>query len=63
MGFRYLDRIVIEDNIRSLIALADLAAGGGLSADNVFELSHRLRTSNPMQVCQCLSRVIPTAGP
>jgi hypothetical protein len=54
MGFRYLDRIVSEDNIRSLLDLADLAAGGGLSADNVFQLSHRLRQSNPMQVCQRL---------
>ena len=54
MGFRYLDRVVSEDNIRSLLDLADLAAGGGLSADNVFQLSHRLRQSNPMQVCQRL---------
>jgi len=54
MGFRYLDRIASEDNLRSFLELADLAAGGGLSADNVFLLSHRLRRSNPMQVCRRL---------
>jgi ubiquinone biosynthesis protein COQ4 len=52
MGFRYLDRIASEENIRSFLELADLAAGGGQSADNVFLLSHRLRESNPMQLCQ-----------
>ncbi len=51
MGFRYLDRIASEDNLRSFLELADLAAGAGASANNVFRLSHRLRESNPMQVC------------
>lgn len=54
MGFRYLDRIASEDNLRSFLELADLAAGAGASANNVFLLSHRLRASNPMQVCRRL---------
>ena len=54
MGFQYLDRIATEDNLRSFLELADLAAGAGASANNVFLLSHRLRQSNPMQVCQRL---------
>ncbi|MGB5135074.1 MAG: Coq4 family protein [Prochlorococcaceae cyanobacterium] len=52
MGFRYLDRIASEDNIRSFLDLADLAAGAGSSAQNVFLLSHRLRDSIPMQLCR-----------
>jgi len=54
MGFRYLDRIATEENIRSFLELADLAAGAGSSASNVFMLSHRLRESNPMKVCRAL---------
>ena len=52
MGFRFLNRVASEDNIRSFLELVDLAAGAGASADNVFQLSHRLRESNPMQLCQ-----------
>jgi ubiquinone biosynthesis protein Coq4 len=52
MGFRYLDRITNPENIRSFLDLADLAAGAGASADNVFLLSHRLRDSKPMQLCR-----------
>lgn len=51
MGFRYLDHIATKENLQSFLELADLAAGAGASADNVFLLSHRLRESNPMQVC------------
>ncbi|MCP9929804.1 pyrroloquinoline quinone biosynthesis protein [Cyanobium sp. AMD-g] len=54
MGFRYLDRIATEDNIHAFLELADLAAGAGASANNVFLLSHRLRQSKPMQVCRAL---------
>jgi ubiquinone biosynthesis protein COQ4 len=54
MGFRYLDRVASKDNLHSFLELADLAAGAGESANNVFLLSHRLRQSNPMQVCQRL---------
>lgn len=51
MGFRYLDRIASEDNLRTFLELADLAAGGSESAENVFLLSHRLRGSKPMKLC------------
>jgi ubiquinone biosynthesis protein Coq4 len=51
MGFRYLDRIATREHIQEFLSLADLAAGGGDSAENVFLLSHRLRDSNPMKLC------------
>ena len=51
MGFRYLDRIATREHIEQFLSLADLAAGAGDSAQNVFLLSHRLRASNPMQLC------------
>ena len=51
MGFRYLDRIATREHIDQFLSLADLAAGAGDSAQNVFLLSHRLRASNPMQLC------------
>ena len=54
MGFRYLDRITTEENNHAFLELADLAAGAGASASNVFLLSHRLRQSRPMQVCRAL---------
>lgn len=52
MGFRYLDRITTADHIAQFLQLADLAAGAGDSADNVFMLSHRLRDSRPMRLCR-----------
>ncbi len=61
MGFRYLDRIATEENIHSFLELADLAAGAGASANNVFLLSHRLRQSRPMQVCRALLQRNPEA--
>lgn len=51
MGFRYLDQIATREHIEQFLSLADLAAGAGDSAQNVFLLSHRLRASNPMQLC------------
>lgn len=51
MGFRYLDRIATREHIDQFLSLADLAAGAGDSAENVFLLSHRLRDSNPMKLC------------
>lgn len=51
MGFRYLDKIATREHIEQFLSLADLAAGAGDSAENVFLLSHRLRASNPMQLC------------
>ncbi|MCT0208310.1 Coq4 family protein [Synechococcus sp. CS-1332] len=61
MGFRYLDRIATEENIHAFLELADLAAGAGASANNVFLLSHRLRQSRPMQVCRALLQRDPAA--
>lgn len=52
MGFRYLDRLASPEQIHGFLELMDLAAGGGDSAQNVFELSHRLRESSPMQLCR-----------
>lgn len=52
MGFRYLDRLASEDNVRAFLELADLAAGDSSSAQNVFLLSHRLRDSAPMLLCR-----------
>lgn len=51
MGFRYLDKIATREHIEDFLSLADLAAGAGDSAANVFLLSHRLRSSNPMRLC------------
>jgi ubiquinone biosynthesis protein Coq4 len=52
MGFRYLDRVANPGHIQQFLELVDLAAGAGQSAENVFELSHRLRGSRPMQLCR-----------
>ncbi|MFM7361441.1 MAG: Coq4 family protein [Cyanobium sp.] len=52
MGFRYLDKVATPEHVQEFLELVDLAAGGGQSADNVFELSHRLRNSRPMQLCR-----------
>ena len=52
MGFRYLDKIATAEHVQQFLELADLALGAGHSADNVFLLSHRLRTSRPMQLCR-----------
>ncbi len=62
MGFRYLDRIATEENIHAFLELADLAAGAGASANNVFLLSHRLRQSRPMKVCRALLGRDPAAA-
>jgi ubiquinone biosynthesis protein Coq4 len=52
MGFRYLDHLASPEQIQGFLGLMDLAAGGAESAQNVFELSHRLRDSNPMRLCR-----------
>ena len=52
MGFRYLDKIDTAENIDKFLHLADLAAGAGDSANNVFLLSHHLRESKPMVNCR-----------
>jgi len=52
MGYRYLDRLVNENNLGRLMELADLAAGAGSSANNAFELQKHLQRSKPMQLCE-----------
>jgi ubiquinone biosynthesis protein COQ4 len=52
MGFRYLDKIATPEHVQQFLELADLALGAGQSAENVFLLSHRLRSSRPMQLCR-----------
>jgi ubiquinone biosynthesis protein COQ4 len=52
MGFRYLDKVASPEHIQAFLELVDLVAGAGQSADNVFLLSHRLRSSRPMQLCR-----------
>ena len=51
MGFRYLNGLASRENLDAFLGLMDLAAGAGDSAENVFELTHRLRASKPMQLC------------
>jgi ubiquinone biosynthesis protein COQ4 len=52
MGFRYLDQVASPAHVQQFLELADLALGAGQSAENVFQLSHRLRASRPMQLCR-----------
>lgn len=52
MGFRYLDRVANPEHIQQFLELVDLAVGAGQSAQNVFQLSHQLRASRPMQLCR-----------
>lgn len=54
MAFRYLDKIASSERLQAFLELADLAAGAGADANNVFLLSHRLREANPIQVCRSL---------
>ena len=61
-GFRYLDQIASRKNIREFLELVDLAAGGGESAENVFRLSHRLRDSKPMHLCERVLQRDPAAA-
>lgn len=51
MGFRYLTSLSSRENLDAFLNLMDLAAGSGDSAANVFELTHRMRASNPMKLC------------
>jgi ubiquinone biosynthesis protein Coq4 len=52
MGFRYLDKVASPEHIQDFLQLVDMVAGAGQSPDNVFQLSHRLRDSKPMQLCR-----------
>ncbi|MFN5194259.1 MAG: Coq4 family protein [Cyanobacteriota bacterium] len=61
MGFRYLDRIATAEHLQQFLELADLAAGAGQAASNVFLLSHRLRASAPMRLCERILAEDPDA--
>ena len=51
IGFRYFNGLASRENLDAFLGLMDLAASAGDSAENVFELTHRLRASKPMQLC------------
>ncbi|MFZ9947837.1 MAG: Coq4 family protein, partial [Vulcanococcus sp.] len=61
MGFRYLNQIASQEHITEFLELADLVAGGGESASNVFELSRRI-SGNPMVLCERTLQQDPTAA-
>lgn len=61
MGFRYLDQIASRRSIQQFLELVDLALGGSDSAENVFNLSHQLRDSPPMRLCERVLRRDPAA--
>lgn len=61
MGFRYLDQIATREHLGEFLNLADLAAGAGDSASNVFLLSHRLSQSAPMRLCEKILAEDPAA--
>jgi ubiquinone biosynthesis protein Coq4 len=61
MAFRYLDQIATQEHIQEFLTLVDLAAGSGKSASNAFLLSHRLRSSAPMRLCERILSQDPAA--
>ena len=61
MGFRYLDQIATREHLDDFLQLADLAAGAGHAASNVFLLSHRLSESKPMRLCERILAEDPAA--
>lgn len=61
MGFRYLNQVASADHIKEFLELADLAAGAGEDAGNVFELSRRLE-GNPMTRCLRILQRDPAAA-
>jgi len=61
MAFRYLDQIATQEHIQDFLSLVDLAAGSGQSASNAFLLSHRLRNSAPMRLCERILRADPAS--
>ena len=62
MAFRYLDQIATQEHIQDFLSLVDLAAGSGQSATNAFTLSHRLRDSAPMRLCERVLGANPAAA-
>ena len=62
MSFRYLNQIAAPEHIGEFLQLADLAAGAGMDAHNVFELSRHLSDSKPMRLCTTRLRKDPDAA-
>jgi len=62
MGFRYLNAIASQQHIDEFLQLADLAAGSGADANNVFELSRQLSQDKPMRLCETRLRKDPDAA-
>lgn len=51
MSFRYIDHLITPENLKQFLELADLAAGAPRDVNNVFDLSDKLHSSRPMQLC------------
>jgi ubiquinone biosynthesis protein Coq4 len=62
MGYRYINEIATRENIDAFLGLADLAAGGGQDASNVFELARKFTVSPPMQACEAQLRQDPQSA-
>jgi len=62
MSYRYINSLITKDKLAQIVELIDMAAGSGKDANNAFDLSERLHTSNPMKACiQRLQRDPATA--
>lgn len=62
MGFRYLNQIATQEHLQEFLELSDLAIGAPDSASNVFLLSHRLRDSAPMRLCERILKRDPASA-
>jgi ubiquinone biosynthesis protein Coq4 len=51
MGFKYIDQLATQDNIRQFLEFVDLAAGAGRDVNNVFDMSEKFNSTRPMQRC------------
>ena len=62
MSYRYINELATADNINSFLHLVDLAAGGGMDANNVFELARKFTHSAPMKACEALLKRDPESA-
>jgi ubiquinone biosynthesis protein COQ4 len=51
MGFKYIDELATDENVRTFLNLADMVAGTGLETANVFDIEDSLRDSHLMVKC------------
>ncbi|GFE67902.1 Coq4 family protein [Chroococcus sp. FPU101] len=51
MSFRYIDQLLTPENLKQFLELVDLGAGANKDVNNVFDLSDKLHSSRPMQLC------------